>query len=138
MKRTFRNILYSAYESALTRLNRFFSTLRSRLSLGWQGAIVGPGLRTSGPCHFKLRKAGSIRFGRNVTWEACFRRVRVGMTNPVILETSGGWENRGASRVRLWRGLARSGQGGDLTTESTKRGRLYTEITKGTARSAPW
>jgi acetyltransferase-like isoleucine patch superfamily enzyme len=87
MKRTFRNILFSAYESALTRLNRFFSTTRSRLSLAWQGAEVGPGLRTSGPCHFKLRKAGSIRFGRNVTWEAYFRRVRVGLTGPVILET---------------------------------------------------
>jgi acetyltransferase-like isoleucine patch superfamily enzyme len=34
-----------------------------------------------------LRKAGSIRFGRNVTWEAYFRRVRVGLAGPVILET---------------------------------------------------
>jgi len=89
MKRTFRNILFSAYEAALTRLNRFFSTLRSRLSLAWQGAEVGPGFRTSGPCHFKLRQAGSIRMGRNVTWEAYFRRVRVGLSGPVILETLG-------------------------------------------------
>jgi acetyltransferase-like isoleucine patch superfamily enzyme len=89
MKRTWRNILFSVYEATLTRMDRLLSTLRSRLSLAWQGAEVGPGLRTSGPCHFKLRRAGSIRFGRNVIWEAYFRRVRVGLTNPVILETLG-------------------------------------------------
>jgi acetyltransferase-like isoleucine patch superfamily enzyme len=73
-------------------VDRFFSTLRSRLSLGWQGAVVGKRLRTSGPCFFKLRQAASVRIGNNVTFIADIRSNRVGLTNPVVLETLGDGE----------------------------------------------
>ena len=68
------------------------STLRSRLSLGWQGAVVGKGFHTSGPCFFKLRRAGSIRVGNYVNFIADTRSNRVGLANPVVLETWGDGE----------------------------------------------
>lgn len=92
MKRTWRNKLYSMYWAVCTRLDGMLSTLRSRLSLGWQGAVVGNRFRTSGPCYFKMRCAGSIRIGNNVTFIADTRSNRVGLTNPVVLETWGDGE----------------------------------------------
>lgn len=92
MCRTWRNSVFSAYWAFYTRLDRVFSTLRSRLSLGWQGAAVGKRFRTSGPCFFKMRCAGSIRIGNNVTFIADTRSNRVGLTNPVVLETWGDGE----------------------------------------------
>lgn len=92
MKRTWRNNIFSAYWACYTRLDRVLSTLRSRTSLSWQGAVVGEGFYTSGPCFFKLRREGSIRIGNNVTFIADTRSNRVGLTNPVILETWGNGE----------------------------------------------
>jgi len=92
MKQTWRNNIFSAYWACCTRLDRVLSTLRSRASLSWQGAVVGKGFRTSGPCFFKMRCAGSIRIGSNVTFIADPRSNRVGLTNPVVLETWGDGE----------------------------------------------
>lgn len=92
MNRTWRNIVFSAYWAIYTRFDRILSTLRSRLSLGCQGAVVGKGFHTSGPCFFKLRRAGSIRIGNNVTFVADTRSNRVGLTGPVVLETWGDGE----------------------------------------------
>lgn len=92
MTRTWRNKIFSMYWAVCTRLDGMLSTLRSRLSLGWQGAIVGKKFRTSGPCFFKMRCAGSIRIGSNVTFIADTRSNRVGLTNPMVLETWGNGE----------------------------------------------
>jgi acetyltransferase-like isoleucine patch superfamily enzyme len=54
--------------------------------------VVGKGFRTSGQCFFKMRCAGSIRIGNNVTFIADTRSNRVGLTNPVVLETQGDGE----------------------------------------------
>lgn len=51
--------------------------------------MVGSGFSTSGPCFFKLRRSGSIRIGDHVTFIASTRSNRVGLGNPVILETLG-------------------------------------------------
>ena len=92
MKRTWKNLVFSVYWAAYTRIDRFFSTLRSRMSLRWQGAVVGKGLYTSGPCFFKLRREGSIRIGTRVSFVADTRSNRAGLTNPVVLETWGDGE----------------------------------------------
>lgn len=80
------------YWAVCTRLDGMLSTLRSRLSLGWQGAVVGKRFHTSGPCFFKMRRAGSIRIGNHVTFIADTRSNRVGLTNPVVLEAWGDGE----------------------------------------------
>ncbi len=92
MNRTWRNKMFSMYWAGCTRLDGALSTLRSRLSLSWQGAIVGKNFRTSGLCFFKMRCAGSIRIGNHVTFIADTRRNLVGLTNPVVLETWGAGE----------------------------------------------
>jgi len=92
MKRTWRNIGFSVFSAACSRFGQVFSTLRSRISLGWQGASVGKVFRTSGSCYFKMRRAGSIRIGNHVTFIADVRSNRVGLTNPVVLETWGDGE----------------------------------------------
>lgn len=89
MKRTWRNKVFSVYWAGHIGLNRFRSTLCSRISLGWQGASVGKRFRTAGPCFFKLRQSGSVCIGNDVTWTADHRSNRVGLTGPVILETWG-------------------------------------------------
>ncbi len=92
MRRGLGNNFFSLWCSVCVRLNRLFSTMRSRISLGWQGAVVGRSFRTSGSCFFKLRQAGSIRIGDHVTFIADTRSNRVGLTNPVVLETWGDGE----------------------------------------------
>lgn len=89
MKRTLRNILFSAWDVLWIRRDFFCSTLRSRISLGFQGCPTGKEFQTSGRCYFKARRAGSICIGKNVSLLAGHRTNRVGMTNPVILETVG-------------------------------------------------
>jgi acetyltransferase-like isoleucine patch superfamily enzyme len=92
MERTFRNNLYSAWDLIWIKTDFFFSTLRSRFSLWFQGCSPAEGFLTSGQCYFKARRAGSIRLGQNVSFLAAHRSNRVGMMGPVILETLGGGE----------------------------------------------
>jgi acetyltransferase-like isoleucine patch superfamily enzyme len=89
MKRTFRNKLFSAWDVFWIKLDFFCSTLRSRASLGFQGCWVGKDFRSSGRCHFKARRARSIRIGQGVSFLAGHRSNRVGLTNPILLETIG-------------------------------------------------
>jgi acetyltransferase-like isoleucine patch superfamily enzyme len=74
---------------ACFRVDRFFSTLGSCASLVWQGCSPGRGFRTSGHCWFKARYPGAIRIGRNVTLLSSHRSNRVGLTQPVMLQTLG-------------------------------------------------
>lgn len=104
MKRTLRNKLFSAWDVVWIKLDFFCSTLKSRVSLGFQGCAPSQGFQTSGRCYFKARRAGSIRIGKNVSLLAGHRSNRVGLTNPVLLETLGDGEieigdHSGASAV---------------------------------------
>lgn len=87
MVRTFRNKLYSAWDLFWIKIDFFLSTSRSIFSLKFQGGEVGKGLRTSGPCYFKLKRSGAIRLGKNIRLLASHRANRVGLSNPVLLET---------------------------------------------------
>lgn len=87
--RTIRNKLFSAWDLIWIRMSFIFSTLRSRISLAWQGCPAGKRFKTAGPCYFKARCAGSIRLGSNVTFMALHRANHVGLTNPVLIETMG-------------------------------------------------
>jgi len=89
MQRTFRNKLYSAWDFLWVKLDFFFSTWRSLFLIKLQGCSVGKGLRTSGPCYFKVRKSGAIKIGNSVYLIASHRTNRVGLTNPILLETFG-------------------------------------------------
>jgi acetyltransferase-like isoleucine patch superfamily enzyme len=104
MKRTWRNIVFSAWDLSAYHTGRWISTARSWLSLTWQGCRPGVGFKTTGACWFKARRAGSIRIGRNVTLLARHRSNRVGLSQPVMLHTMGDGEieigdNSGASSV---------------------------------------
>lgn len=85
--RTFRNRLYSAWDILWIKLDFMGSTMKSRFSLWLQGCRVGAGFKTSGKCYFKARQADSIRIGNSVILLAGHRTNRVGLTNPVLLET---------------------------------------------------
>lgn len=87
MHRTLRNILFSAWDLFWIKLDFFFSTLRSRVSLWVQGCPADKGFRTTGACYFKARRAGSIRLGKNVTFLASSRTNRVGLMGAVSLHT---------------------------------------------------
>ncbi|NOU35156.1 MAG: acyltransferase [Kiritimatiellaceae bacterium] len=89
MKRTLRNKLYSAWDLLWIKLDFGSSTLCSRISLWWQGCSPGKGLKTSGPCYFKARAAGSIVIGESMYLNASHRTNRVGLNNPVLIETLG-------------------------------------------------
>lgn len=89
MRRCYRNIFFSCWDLFWIQLGFLVSTVRSFLSLKFQGCIVGKGLKTSGPCYFKARKAGSISIGESVFLIASHRTNRVGLTNPVLMETMG-------------------------------------------------
>jgi acetyltransferase-like isoleucine patch superfamily enzyme len=89
MARKSRNVLYSAWDLLLIKLDLMGSTLKSRFSLWLQGCPVGSGIKTSGKCYFKARQAGSIRIGNSVVLLAGQRSNRVGLTTPVLLETLG-------------------------------------------------
>ena len=70
MKRTIRNKLFSVWDVVWIRLSFFFSTLRSRMSLGFQGCRVGKRFTTAGPCYFKARRrvtiGNHVKLGGNV------------------------------------------------------------------------
>lgn len=89
MKRSVRNKIFSAWDVVWIEFDRFRSTFRSRLSLWFQGCSFGCNLRTTGSCYFKARREGSIKIGRNVIFLAGHRSNRVGLSNPVLLETFG-------------------------------------------------
>lgn len=87
MHRTTLNKLFSAWDLIWIKLDFIKSTFYSRFSLSFQGCAAGKGLKTSGNCCFKARRAGSIRIGNHVTLLAGHRSNRVGLTNRVLLET---------------------------------------------------
>lgn len=87
MKRTIRNKLFSVWDILWIKVGFLVSTLRSRISLLWQGCPVGPGFSTAGPCYFKARTAGSIRIGAGVMFIALHRANHVGLASPVLIET---------------------------------------------------
>ena len=89
MKRTWRNWIYSAWDLAWILRDKHISTVISRISLWFQGASVGRGLKTTGSCYFKLRKEGSITLADHVTLLAGWRSNLVGISNPVRIETLG-------------------------------------------------
>lgn len=89
MRRTWRNLLYTGWDVAWIRLDESLSTLRSRVSLAWQGCPAGAGFCTTGPCSFKARTAQSIRIGNRVRFLAGWRSNRVGLASPVLLQTFG-------------------------------------------------
>jgi acetyltransferase-like isoleucine patch superfamily enzyme len=83
------NKLYSAYDVMLIHANMVWSTLRARVSCGFQGCKLGSGFRSTGAIRIKARAAGSIVIGENVRLLAHWRSNRVGLAGPVILHT---WE----------------------------------------------
>lgn len=89
MTRTWRNLIYSAWDLLWITIDMIRSTLFSRLSLWFQGAAYGMGFRTTGRCSFKLRREGSILLGDRVSFLAGWRSNRAGLTNSVLLETLG-------------------------------------------------
>ncbi len=88
-KRTWGNILYTAWDVAWIRIGFATSTLCSKFSLWLQGCSFGRDFTTSGLCSFKARTAGSIRIGDGVRLLANWRTNRVGMTGHVLLQTFG-------------------------------------------------
>jgi len=87
--RTWRNLLYAAWDVAWIRADFAASTLRSKFFLRLQGCRFGRDFATSGCCSFKARTTGSIHFGDGVRLLADWRSNRVGMTGPVLLQTFG-------------------------------------------------
>lgn len=89
MKRSLRNKLYSAWDLLWIQVDLQWSSLRSRISLWFQGCVTGKGFRTSGRCYFKASRMRSIRIGDRVTLLSGHRSNRVGLTSPVMLQTLG-------------------------------------------------
>ena len=89
MNRTFCNKLYSAYDVLCIHADMTWSTLRTRLSLRFQGCRCGGGFRSTGTIRVKARATDSILIGENVCLLAGWRSNRLGLSGPVILHT---WE----------------------------------------------
>lgn len=89
MTRKFGNFVYSVWDVFWIRVSFAFSSLRSSLSLRLQGCKPGKNMRTCGPCHFKARRAASIRIGNSAIFLAYWRSNRVGLSGPVLLTTMG-------------------------------------------------
>ncbi len=89
LKRSYLNVIYTIWDISHISLDRYISTIKSRLSLHLQQCQVDKGFITTGECHFKARKAGSIQIGKNVHLLAGWRSNRVGLTNPVLIQTLG-------------------------------------------------
>jgi len=87
--RTWKNLLYTAWDVFWIKLNFAVSTGRSALSLWLQGCSPGKKFATSGRCSFKARSSGSIRIGNGVRLLAGWRTNRVGLSGPVLLQTFG-------------------------------------------------
>ncbi|MBJ7286119.1 MAG: acyltransferase, partial [Akkermansiaceae bacterium] len=66
-----------------------WSTLRTRLSLAFQGCLCGGDFCSTGMIRIKARASGDIVIGRHVRLLAGWRSNRVGICGPVILHT---WE----------------------------------------------
>ena len=89
MKRSFGNIVYSAWDLFWIILGRVASTGSSKVSLTLQGCSFGKGFSTTGSCSFKARKKKSISLGSRVTLLAGWRSNRVGLSGRVLLQTIG-------------------------------------------------
>lgn len=87
MKRTLRNTIYSAWDVFLIILDQKFSTARSKLSLSFQGCPYGEQFKSTGKCHFKARRGGSIKIGNSATLLSGWRSNRAGLNGPVLLTT---------------------------------------------------
>jgi acetyltransferase-like isoleucine patch superfamily enzyme len=87
--RTWRNLLYTAWDLFWIKVDFGISTLRSKQSLWLQECAVGEDFATSGHCSFKARLAESIRIGNHVRLLAGWRSNRVGLSGPVLLQTFG-------------------------------------------------
>jgi acetyltransferase-like isoleucine patch superfamily enzyme len=87
MTQQFRNNLYSLWERIWIKLDGTLSTRRSKLLLWLQGCTYGKRFATYGTCRFKARQAETIRLGTGVLLISSWRTNRVGLTNPVLLET---------------------------------------------------
>jgi acetyltransferase-like isoleucine patch superfamily enzyme len=103
-RRTIGNLIYSIQDIFWIKWDFFISTLISSSSLKLQGCKPADGFKTSGKCSFKARKSNSIRIARNVTLLGGWRSNRVGLSNPVLLQTFGDGrieigENSGGSGV---------------------------------------
>jgi len=103
-RRTIGNLIYSIHDIFWIRFGFLFSTLISSSSLKLQGCKPAKGFKTSGKCSFKARKSNSIQIARNVTLLGGWRSNRVGLSNPVLLQTYGDGrieigENSGGSGV---------------------------------------
>jgi acetyltransferase-like isoleucine patch superfamily enzyme len=104
MTRTILNKAYSAYDVLCIHAGMTWSSLRTRLSMGFQGCACGPGFKSTGAVRIKARAAGSIVIGSGVRLLAGWRSNRVGLSGPVILHTwEGGFieigDHTGASAV---------------------------------------
>ncbi len=88
-RRTWRNVLYTAWDVFWILLDQKISTARSRVTLFVQNCPVGKGFSTTGHCSFKARAEGSIRLGDHVRFLAGWRSNRVGLSGPVLLQTFG-------------------------------------------------
>jgi acetyltransferase-like isoleucine patch superfamily enzyme len=88
-QRTWRNLLYTAWDVFWIGLDRKFSTLRSKASLLIQGCPFGKGFASSGHCSYKARRTGSIKLGHSVQLLSGWRSNRVGLSGPVLLQTFG-------------------------------------------------
>lgn len=89
LRRTWRNLIYTAWDVLAITVDQRLSTLRSRLSLFLQNCPVGSNLITTGRCSFKARRENSIVLGHEVRLLAGWRSNRVGLSNPVLLQTFG-------------------------------------------------
>lgn len=87
LRRTWRNKLYSMWDYGLILVDERISTSRSHISLWLQGCPFGSKLITAGHCNFKARKAGSIRLGNKVRFQAYWRSNRVGLVGQVVIHT---------------------------------------------------
>jgi acetyltransferase-like isoleucine patch superfamily enzyme len=102
--RTLGNLIYSLQDIIWIKWDFLISTLISSVSLNLQGCKPDKGFQTSGSCSFKARKARSIQIAQNVTLLGGWRSNRVGLTNPVLLQTFGDGcievgENSGGSGI---------------------------------------
>lgn len=83
------NLVYSFWDVICIKCDFLISTSISFFSLSLQGCKPGKGFRTSGRCSFKARTAHSIEIARNVALLGGWRSNRVGLSNPVLLQTFG-------------------------------------------------
>ncbi len=106
MNRTFCNKIYSAYDVLCIHADMTWSTLRTLISLRFQGCHCGHNFRSTGTVRVKARAAESILIGESVRLLGSWRSNRVGLSSPVILHTWQGGrieigDRTGASSVAI-------------------------------------